>query len=96
MSRNTTEHPGVGVTEGSAGALVGAGLVVMALFPLSIPIVGLTLVALLPLVPVALAAGLIAGLVAVPVLLIRGLRRRLRRRSAATPAPSPTIQPGSP
>lgn len=88
MAHDTKQHSQMGITEGAAGALVGGGLIVMALFPLSIPILGLTLVALLPLAPFALAAGLIAALVAVPVLLLRGLRRLLRRRSVQTPAPA--------
>jgi membrane protein implicated in regulation of membrane protease activity len=57
---------------------VGAGIVTVALFPLSIPILVLTAVALLPLLVPVLALGLIAGIVAAPVMLVRRLVRRRR------------------
>jgi hypothetical protein len=65
---------------------VGAGILAVALAPLAIPIVVLTLVALLPLLLPAIPLALIAGLVYLPVRVVRGLRARrrpLRRRSAA-------------
>jgi hypothetical protein len=57
---------------------VGAGIVVVALAPLAIPIIVLTLVALLPLLVPAIPLALIAGIVYLPVRLVRGLRRRRR------------------
>jgi hypothetical protein len=74
---------------------VGSGIILVALFPLSLPILILTLVAVLPLVVPLLAVGLVAGAVALPVMLVRklghsvtGIRSRRRRRSAE-PAPRP-------
>jgi hypothetical protein len=75
---------------------VGAGIVAVALFPLALPILILTLVAVLPLVVPLLAVGLVAGAVALPVMLLRklghsvtGIRSRRRRRRPAEPAPQP-------
>src|SRR5215208_6101204 len=65
---------------------VGAGILVVALAPLAIPILVLTLVALLPLLLPAIPLALIAGLAYLPVRVIRGLRARrraLRRGHAA-------------
>jgi len=57
---------------------VGAGIVVVALAPLAIPIIVLTLVALLPLLLPAIPLALIAGIVYLPVRFVRGLLRRRR------------------
>lgn len=67
---------------------VGAGIVVVALFPLAIPILILTAAALLPLVVPLLALALLAGVVALPVLVLRRLAKsvgRLRRPRAERP-----------
>jgi hypothetical protein len=73
---------------------VGAGILVVALAPLSLPILILTLVAVLPLAAPLIAVGLVAGVVALPVVLIRKLGRSVRksgppsrRRGAPEPAP---------
>jgi hypothetical protein len=75
---------------------VGAGILVVALAPLALPILILTLVALLPFAVPLLAVGLLAGLIAVPVMLVRKLGRsmsgfgsRRRRRRPAEQAPKP-------
>jgi hypothetical protein len=73
---------------------VGAGILVMALAPLSLPILILTLVALLPLAVPLLAVGLVAGVILVPVALLRKLGHRVggirsSRRRTAHPEPSP-------
>ena len=69
---------------------VGTGIVLFALFPLSIPILILTAVALLPLaVPL-----LVLAVLAVPVLLARALWRRVRRprrTQKATPSRGPLL-----
>ncbi len=73
---------------------VGAGILVTALAPLSLPILILTLVAVIPLVVPLLAVGLVAAVVALPVFLIRKLARSVsriktghrRRETAARPA----------
>jgi hypothetical protein len=65
---------------------VGAGIVVVALAPLAIPIIVLTAVALLPLLLPAIPLALIAGLLYLPVKLVRAIRARrrpLRRGGAA-------------
>ena len=74
---------------------VGAGILVTALAPLSLPILILTLVAVLPLVVPLLAVGLVAAVVALPVFLIRKLGRsvsrittRRRRRTETAPRPA--------
>jgi hypothetical protein len=65
---------------------VGAGILVVALAPLAIPILVLTGVALLPLLVPLVPIGLIAGLVYLPIRLVRSIRNRrrpLRRGGAA-------------
>jgi hypothetical protein len=57
---------------------VGLGILIVALFPLSIPFLILTAVALLPLLVPVLALGLIAAIVALPAMLIRRIARRRR------------------
>jgi hypothetical protein len=52
---------------------VGFGILVVALAPLSIPILLLTAVALLPLLVPLIALGLVAAIVALPVVLVRRL-----------------------
>ena len=54
---------------------VGLGTITLALFPLAIPIVLLTVVAVLPLVVIGLVGGLLAAVLALPVLLWRRIRR---------------------
>lgn len=56
---------------------VGGGIIILALFPLALPILLLTAFAVLPLLLPALAAGLLIGIVALPMLLVRRLRRRV-------------------
>ena len=58
---------------------VGAGILLTALAPLSLPIVILTLVAVIPLVVPLLAVGLVAAVVALPVWLVRKLARSVSR-----------------
>jgi hypothetical protein len=71
---------------------VGAGILVVALAPLALPILILTIVALLPLAAPLLVLGLLAGVIAVPIMLVRKLGRSVRgfgprRRRAGEPAP---------
>jgi hypothetical protein len=75
---------------------VGGGILLMALAPLALPILILTLIAVLPLVVPVLALGLVVGVIALPVLLIRkvgrsvsGFGSRRRRRRLAEPSPKP-------
>ena len=65
---------------------VGAGILVVALAPLAIPILVLTLATVALLAVPAIPLALIAGLVYLPVRIVRGLRARrrpLRRGGAA-------------
>ena len=74
---------------------VGAGILVVALAPLALPILILTIVALLPLAVPMLAVGSLAGVIALPVMLVRKIGRSVngsrRRRPSAEPAPKPAI-----
>ena len=72
---------------------VGLGILVVAIAPLSIPILLLTLVALLPLAVPLIALGLVGGVVAGPVLLVRRLFRSRAGRPDRSRSPSP--HPGS-
>lgn len=68
--------------------LVGGGILTVALFPLALPFLLLTLAAMLPFVVVPLIGGLLAGLIALPVGLVR---RALRARPDWMPiASNPT------
>jgi hypothetical protein len=71
---------------------VGGGIILVALFPLTLPILILTAAAVLPLLVPLLAAGLVVGVIALPILLLRRLGRALgllrpRRRTPGEPAP---------
>jgi hypothetical protein len=72
---------------------VGAGILLVALAPLALPILVLTLVALLPLALPLLAVALVAAIVAVPVMLLRKLggsvRSSGRRQPQASGKPAP-------
>jgi O-antigen ligase len=65
---------------------VGGGIVTMALFPLSIPILALTAVALLPLLAPVVVVAAVVGLVALPVMVLRAISRRVRARRRASGA----------
>ena len=58
---------------------VGAGILVVALAPLALPILILTIVATLPLLVPLLAVGLVVGVLAIPFVLLRKAGRSLRR-----------------
>ena len=65
---------------------VGAGILVVAIAPLAIPILVLTLATVALLAVPALPLVLVAGLVYLPIRIVRGIRNRrrtLRRGSAA-------------
>jgi hypothetical protein len=75
---------------------VGGGILLVALAPLALPIVVLTLVAVLPLALPLLAVALVAAIVAVLVMLLRKLGGSVRsvgrrRRASAEPASKPAI-----
>jgi hypothetical protein len=75
---------------------VGAGILVVALAPLSLPILILTVIAVLPLAVPLLAMVLLVAAVAVPVLLLRKAGRSLRLITRRPVQPSrPTREPSS-
>jgi hypothetical protein len=76
------EKPRTDVVEGAVGALVGIGILILALFPLAIPLIALTAVALLPLLVPVLALALVAAVLAAQVALVRRLGRRRRNVGA--------------
>jgi hypothetical protein len=74
---------------------VGGGILLVALAPLALPIIVLTIVALLPLAVPLIAIGLVVGVLALPIMLARKVLRSVsgvgsrRRRRAAEPARRP-------
>jgi hypothetical protein len=67
---------------------VGFGVIIVALFPLSIPFLLLTAVAVIPLVAPLLVVGLVVAILALPILIARGLFRMIRGRGTAPEAPT--------
>jgi hypothetical protein len=67
------------VITGAAGWLVAVGILTMALFPLAIPGIVLTVAAVVPLALLAVVVGLLAAVAAAPVIAVRAVRRRARR-----------------
>jgi hypothetical protein len=86
MSTEATPHSQV--VEGLSGVLVGGGIITMALFPLAVPLIALTLIAAIPVLLITLAAALAVAAVIVPVLLVLGLGRRAIRAASHTSAAS--------
>jgi hypothetical protein len=76
-----TKHSYAEVVDEVSPLLVGGGILTVALFPLAIPLIALTVVASIPLVLVALPVGLIVAAVAAPILLLRRLLRLAESRS---------------
>jgi uncharacterized membrane protein len=80
------EKPSIGVVEGTSAALVGIGVLVLALFPLAIPLLALTAVALIPLLVPVLALALVGAVLAAPALLVKRLSRHRRDALRTHPA----------
>ncbi|MGH2955054.1 MAG: hypothetical protein ACRDK9_13760 [Solirubrobacterales bacterium] len=76
MSNTATYRSGAESAGGSVGVLTGLGVLTMALFPLSIPIVLLTAVSLVPLLPVVILGVVVVG----AALALRGLTSLFSRR----------------
>ena len=91
MSTEPTTHSSELIDEVSAW-LVGGGILTVALFPLAVPLIALTVVSVIPLLLVPLAAGLVVAAVAGPILLIRSLGRLAIRVLGARGS----VQPGHP
>jgi hypothetical protein len=73
--------------------LVGGGVITMAVAPLAIPIIGLTVIAVLPLALIGAAAALAVAMVAIPILLVvKGVQAALTAVApASTSSSRPTI-----
>lgn len=92
MNAETTARSRSEIVDEVSKWTVGPGIIAVALFPLALPILILTVIAVLPLIVPLLALGLLAGVVAVPIMLIRKLgpsvsRLRPRRRPTTGEAP---------
>jgi hypothetical protein len=100
MAAGSTPPRSIDLIEGTGAALVGGGVVTMALFPLAIPMVALLAVAALPLLLLAVAGALLAAVLAAPVLLLRALWRsslpspRGMRHHRTTPRPREELANG--
>jgi hypothetical protein len=82
MPTNFTTKSSPELLDEASGWLVGGGILTVALFPLAVPLIALTVVFALPLLLVPLALGLVAALVAAPILLVRTLGKRVFRALA--------------
>ncbi len=88
-SHETTDAPTTAeLAEYGLAASTGLGILIMALAPLAIPFIVLTVVFAIPLLLPLLTLGLIGAIVAGPILLVRRLWRRRRPRTGS-------LQPGS-
>jgi hypothetical protein len=76
MSAQSTNPSDGGLAFGVASGTAGAGILLLALFSMALPIVVLTTVALVPLLVIGLVPVLIIAAVATPVALVRRLARR--------------------
>jgi Flp pilus assembly protein TadB len=83
MNAELESHSRAEVVNEIATWTVGGGIIILALFPLALPMLALTAVAALPLLVPALALAVVVVVVALPVLLIRSLaKRRVPRKTA--------------
>lgn len=83
MRASSTNPSTADLVDGTLAAAAGVGVVTLALFPLAIPILALTLVALIPLLIPLLLIALVGGLIAAPFRLLASTRRRPRSRIEA-------------
>jgi hypothetical protein len=81
---------------GILAALTGLGIVTFTLFPLSLPILILTLAALVPLLALGAVVAVPVGVIAVAVLGVRAIRRRARRGRDSVTRDGPRHRPASP
>ena len=66
---------------------IGGGVLTLALFPLALPILLLTVAFVLPFALAGLAIALVVAVVAAPILLVRRLRSAMDRGAAADSHP---------
>lgn len=79
MSTESSSPSGAELVDEVSNWAVGGGMIVMALFPLALPILALTAIAVLPLLLPLLAIGLPIGIVALTIVFVRLVVRALRR-----------------
>ncbi len=91
MRASYTNPSTADLVDGALAVAAGIGVVTLALFPLAIPILALTVVALIPLLIPLLLIALVGGLIAAPFLL---LARTRRRPDSITKAMSFEARPG--
>jgi membrane protein implicated in regulation of membrane protease activity len=77
MSDKATQGPSTSLIDTASELLVGAGILIMALFPLAVPMIALLILAALPLLALAVAASALGAVLVMPVVLVRGLSRKL-------------------
>ena len=76
MRASYTNPSTADLVDGALAVAAGIGVVTLALFPLAIPILALTVVALIPLLAPLLLIALVGGMIAAPFLLRAPARRR--------------------
>jgi hypothetical protein len=82
MATGTDRPTWTDLADALANSAAGGAIFTVALFPLALPLLILTVAALVGLLLVVLVAGLVAAVIAAPVV----LARRLLRRPRAAPA----------
>ena len=84
MSTESSSPSGAELVDEVSNWAVGGGMIVMALFPLALPILALTAIAVLPLLLPLLAIGLPIGIVALTIVFVRLVVRDVMRGSRPT------------
>jgi hypothetical protein len=79
MPSEPTTQPSTDLISGASVALVGAGALTFALFPLAVPLLILTGVALVPFLIPVVAIGILAAAIVLPIRVARSLRSRRAR-----------------
>ena len=93
MSSESTPNSRAEIVDEVSKWAVGGGIVIVALFPLALPILILTAVAVLPLLLPVVAAGVLVAVVALPILAARSLARRARHALRPQSAVAKRIPP---
>jgi hypothetical protein len=89
MTTRPTQPTRTELTNEASAWLVGGGVITVALFPLALPALILTMLALIPFLAPAIVAGLLVAVGALSVRLFRGLARRAHARR---PLVAPTLK----
>jgi hypothetical protein len=79
MPSEPTTQSSTDLINGASVALVGAGVLTFALFPLAVPLLILTGIALVPLLIPVVAIGILAAAIVLPIRVARSLRSRRAR-----------------